>query len=262
MSGEKDLESHAGDAQSLSVQIQELQKELSEMEARSRAVWELLTLIGSRLQLSSTSIKMAVSSLLEYDIFWDPSTSHEFLQVIDTSTDRTSDLVVLLTLAFRSQAKSLEIGTEPQMIQEILDALQNRITKRDSDIKISVDYPADGKLALVDYQYLVVALSLLIEVVVSEMSGLEKLSLQAFETPNSWQLNIGEIDPEVMGILQHFFRHPNDFGAYTSKLVPENVLKLMVACRILHLQEIELVEGPTDITNELNLSIPFADSNG
>ncbi len=260
MPAEQDSERYAAEADNLQLQIQDLQSQLSELQAKTQALWELLILIGSRLQMSSTSIKMAVSSLLDYEIFWDPSTSHEFLQVIDTSTDRTSDLVVLLTLAFRSQAKNLEISTEPHMLQEILETLQSSISKRDCEARLIVNYPPDGKLALVDYQYLIVALSLLFEAVIGEIRSLKQLTFQAIESPTTWQLRVGEMDAFIVDIIQHFFKFPNEFKEYTSQILPENTLKLMVACRILRLQKIELVEAPLEQATSLYLSIPITDN--
>ena len=262
MPGEKDLEPYSSDVRGLQEQIQDLQGQLSELQANTQALWELLILIGSRLQMSSTSIKMAVSSLLDYEIFWDPSSSHEFLQVIDTSTDQTSDLVILLTLAFRGQAKSLEINPEPHSIQEILETLRSSIDKRDFETRLTVDYPPDGKPVLVDYQYLILALTLLFEVVISERKGLEKLSLQALESPTTWELRIGDLGRTAVSIFQHFFRYPKDFKEFASKLLPENTLKLIVACRILRLQNIELVDMPMEQATSLHLSIPVADIGG
>lgn len=258
MSADQDSGTVSTEVADLQLQIQDLQGQLSELESRAKAFWELLILIGSRLQLSSTSIKMAVSSLLDYDIFWDPSTSYEFLQVIDTSTDRTADLVVLLTLAFRSESKSLEISTEPQIIQEVLESLNKRISKRDIEARLVVDYPPDGKPALVDYQYLIVALSLLFEVVNSETNNLEELVFQVSETPENWQLRIGDLDAQMVDIIKHFLSCPNSFEEFAGQLVPENELKLMVACRILRLQEIELVKAPSGQGNSLYLTIPAA----
>lgn len=254
-----DSESFSGEAYDLRMQIEQLQRQLHDQQEVTQAMWELLILLGSQLQLSSTSIKMAVSSLLDYDIFWDPSTSHEFLQVIDTSTDRTADLVVLLTLAFRSQANSLEISTEPQMLQEILEALQSSIAKRNFEARLIVNYPPDGRPAAVDYQYLIVALRLLFEVAVSENKSLKQLALQVFESAEYWQLRIGEMELSMADIFRHFLEFPNDFKEYSGRLLPENTLRLIVACRILRLQHIELVEVPREEANLLSLSIPFAE---
>ena len=50
-------------------EVLDLRRQLAESRARNRAMWSLLAEISQRLQASSTSIKAAVSSLLDYDIF-------------------------------------------------------------------------------------------------------------------------------------------------------------------------------------------------
>lgn len=254
------LDSSCGEAAELREQIEGLQRQLREQQTNTQAMWDLLIMLGSQLQLSSTSIKMAVSSLLDYDIFWDPSTSYEFLQGIDTSTDRTADLIVLLTLAFRSQAKSLEIRAEPQVLQEILETLKGSVDKRNFETRLIVGYPPEGKPALVDYQYLIVALRSLFEVVISESKGIEQLVMQASESSEYWQIGIGEIDVASVEVVRHFLKSPNDFKKYVGRLLPENTLKLIVACRILHLQKIELIQAPEEKAKSFSLSIPFAKS--
>ena len=234
-----------GQEQDLQKQVQELQNKLNQLRVNNQTIWELLVQIGNRLQRSSTSIKTAVSSLLDYDIFWDETTQYEFLQAIDNSTDELSDLIVLMTLAFRSQAKTLEIETEPNMIQEILATLQNNFAKNDRDIQLITDYPPDGKPALVDYQYLSVALSLLIEVIISEDKNVTQLSLQAIENVKSWHLQINDLNMSIVTIIQHFFEQSNDIATVVNQILPENALKLMTACRILHLQNITLYRQDT-----------------
>ncbi len=260
MVGAKEWKSSSGEEGDLRVQIEDLQRQLREQQTNTQAMWELLILLASQLQLSSTSIKMAVSSLLDYDIFWDPSTSHEFLQVIDTSTDRTADLVVLLTLAFRSQAKSLAIRSEPHVLQEILETLKSSVAKRNFESRLTVDYPPDGRPASADYQYLIVGLRFLFEVVISESKGLEQVAMQASQSSDYWQLWIGGADAAAVEIVKHFFKYPNGFKEYVGRLLPENTLKLIVACRILRLQKIGLIEAPGEQVNSLSLSIPFAES--
>jgi hypothetical protein len=229
-----------GQEQALQKQVQELQNKLDQLRADNQTIWKLLVQIANRLQRSSTSIKTAVSSLLDYDIFWDATTQYEFLQAIDSSTDELSDLIVLMTLAFRSQAKTLEIETEPNMIQEILATLQNTIAKNNRPIQLIINHPAEGKPVLVDYQYLSVALGLLVEVITGEDKGVTRLSMQATEFAESWHLQINDLNTSLVTIIHHFLAQSNDITTIVNQILPENALKLMTACRILHLQNIKL----------------------
>jgi hypothetical protein len=228
--------------QDLQKQIQGLQNELGQLITNNQAIWELLVQIGNRLQRSSTSVKTAVSSLLDYDIFWDETTQYEFLQAIDSSTDELANLTVLITLAFRSQAKMLEIEPEPNSLQEILVTLRNTLTKNDKRVQINIQYPPEGKPALVDYQYLSLALGLLIEVIFSEDKEVTQLSLSAREDTDCWYLQIEPLNPSIGVIIHHFFEQKDDIAAVVNQLLPESALKLMTACRILYLQQVKLCE--------------------
>ncbi len=81
----------------------DLRRQLAELNARNQTLQTLLVEISRKLQISSASIKAAVSSMLALDFFWDESTQHEFLETIDNSVDQISSLIRLVTLAFRSE---------------------------------------------------------------------------------------------------------------------------------------------------------------
>ncbi len=97
-----------------------LRQEIKEIKAIHQNVWELLVIISRGLQISSASVKAAVTSLLNNDILWDISTQYEFLQTIENSTDNLSDLVMLVSLVSRLQVDKIQLRLEPQHLQEIL----------------------------------------------------------------------------------------------------------------------------------------------
>lgn len=243
-------------------QVQELQNDLAQLKTNNQVIWGLLVQIGNRLQRSSTAIKTAVSSLLDYDIFWDETTQYEFLQAIDNSTDELANLIVLITLAFRSQAKTLEIKTEPNALQEILANLQSNLAKNNPQIHFDIHYPSDGQPALVDYQYLSLALGLLIEVIFNEEKETERFSLQASENTNYWQLKIGHLNSSLVTIIRRFFEQAGDITTIVDQTAPENALKLMTACRILYLQQINLCRQTIPLNPAMVcLQIPIAPQN-
>ena len=251
-----------GQVQNWQKQIQKLQNEVTQLKTNNQVIWGLLVQIGNKLQRSSTSVKTAVSSLLDYDIFWDETTQYEFLQAIDSSTDEMADLIVLMTLAFRSQAKTLEIVTEPNLLQEILVTLQNNINKNNRGIEVEMHYPSEGKPALVDFHYLILALGLLIEVIISEYKDTTKLSIIASKNVDYWDLQIEHLNPSLAVIIRHFIEQANDIVIIANQILPENALKLLTACRILYLQNIQL--GTKDITpspTAIYLHIPIAAQN-
>ncbi|MCA9872689.1 MAG: hypothetical protein KC441_03520 [Anaerolineales bacterium] len=240
-------------------QIQVLQDDLAQIKTNNQVIWGLLVQIGNRLQRSSTAIKTAVSSLLDFDIFWDETTQYEFLQAIDSSVNEMADLIVLMTLAFRSQAKTLEIEAEPNSLQEILVSLQTTSNKNGRETKLETYYPSEGEPALVDYQYLSLALTLLIEVIFSEDKDAVKLSIITFKSSDYWHLQIKHINPSIVAIVRHFFEQANDIVTIANQTLPENALKLITACRILYLQNIQLCEKDSALNpTAICLQIPTA----
>jgi hypothetical protein len=90
-----------------------LRTRLKQMESRELFLWGLLLETSRKLQSSSASIKAAVSSLLNYDIFWDIANQREFLETINVSIDQVSELVMLVNIESRLRGGTLEFKREP-----------------------------------------------------------------------------------------------------------------------------------------------------
>jgi hypothetical protein len=152
--------------------------------------------------------------------------------------------------------------TEPNLLQEILVTLQNNVNKNNRGIAVEMHYPSKGKPALVDFHYLTLALGLLIEVIFSECKDTTKLSIIASKNVDYWDLQIEHLNPSLAMIIRHFMDQANDIVTIANKILPENVLKLLTACRILFLQNIQL--GKKDTTSSptaICLHIPIAAQN-
>ncbi len=217
-------------------------------------IWMLFVETSRRLQVSSASIKAAVSSLLNYDLFWDPANQHEFLETIDNSADKVSRLVMLLALAFRAEAGSLELKKEPQSLQEILAVVQANAAARNPKWNLRFSLPKEGKPALVDYEYLIIAFDYLVELLATGQKT-EKIQFQAIEKPTNWFLDIDgleEADLDLIHSMQYCKTDQIAFSRYS--LLPELILGLHVACEIFHLQQIEL-EKVEDSSGELILRL-------
>jgi len=259
---DKNFSSKSMDSAALQEEVLELRRQLIESRARNRMMWSLLAEISQRLQASSTSIKAAVSSLLDYDIFWDGSTQHEFLETIDDSVDQGSDLIVLMTLAFRSEANSLEMKPEPHALQEILSTVLDTIGAQRSGLDLKINFPPEGEPVFVDYRYLAVALRLLLDVLLEPKPPADQLGLLAAEAQNNWLLDIGPIPQTIGQAVNHLCQNRFDELLTADDflpLSPENLLKLFTAGRILHRQDIQL-DVQTAKTDKvgLRLTIPVA----
>jgi K+-sensing histidine kinase KdpD len=215
-----------------------LRQEIEELQALEPFVWNLFADTSRKLQIYSASIKAAVSSLLNYDIFWDTTNQHEFLETIDSSVNQVSEMIVLLTLAFRAQANSLELRRDSQLLQEILSVSQMVATKKLPDIKLDISFPPAGKPVLVDYEYLTKALVLLFEVLFAQ-APTEPIRVVASETSGAWYLEFAGLDPQILNMIEQM-HYCKAMPASNELLSAENILRLHIICEILHLQQISI----------------------
>jgi signal transduction histidine kinase len=216
---------------------QALIQEIASLKVEKHAVWMMLAGTNRRLQMASAAIKAAVSSLLNYDIFWDGANQHEFLETINTSIDQSGRLVKLLTLVFRLEAGNLLLKREPQVLQEIISAVQDHIAKRFPHFAFGLTLPQEGAPAPVDYEFLMLALEFLIEVI--EQTGVRRIGIQAVEEPDCWILKFEGLDASQIQIIQTVFEQNLDQAAASSMIPAEHLLRLFIASQILSLQEIQ-----------------------
>jgi len=238
-------------------QHQALQREVEKLKAQNVVTWKLLAETSRKLQVYSASIKAAVSSLLSYDIFWDSANQHEFLETINSSVNQVSDLIVLLTLAFRSQANSLVLKNDEQMIQEILSAAQASFLRKRPDIQLEVSFPTDGNPVFVDYEYLTKSLLLLYDIFFTRDSS-GPVRVVASETTDCWELEFIGVDRVIIEAVDQMTQCKTQTEA-VDFLSSENILRLNIACEILHLQGISVraLEEP-ERAPILRLCIPIS----
>jgi K+-sensing histidine kinase KdpD len=257
MNSDPNSPTNSSQIEELQAKISELKRELEEAKIINQSMWSLLVEIANRLQLSSSAIKAAVSSLLDHDIFWDGSTQHELLEIIDDSADQVSNQIILLSLAFRSEANDLSMQVEPYDLQEVFIPAFDKLRKDYPNLELSIDLPTDGKSVLVDYKYLTVALELLFDVIAASQESLTKLEVYARESQPNWHMDIYGIDDEIAGFIAKISSCIDDDLITDIRLLPTNKLKLFVVCNIFNLQDIQ-IEGldQEDNYNGLRLILP------
>ena len=239
----------------LILQNQAFRQELSELKAEKRIFWLTLTGTNRQLQKSSAAIKAAVSSLLNYDLFWDGANQHEFLETINTSIDQAGKLVKLLALAFRLEADNLELKREPQVLQEIISFVQDHTATHLPNLFFEVTLPQEGTPVVVDFELLMVALEFLLEVI--ERMNVRRVGIQAIEEPNHWILQFEGLDARLIQIIFEAFDHQVDPNSASNSIPPENLLRLYVIRQILNLQEIQIaIPDCSNLSPKLRLVIP------
>lgn len=221
-------------------QHQALEKIIQDLRFDRAAIWSLLVDISRRLQISSASIKVAVTSLLDPNIFWDPSAQHEFHQTIEQSVDHVSSLASQISLASRIRVDKLVLKRESHLLQEILSVLEDDICQRLDNFQIKIDFPDEGKPVIVDYQYLMIALQLLFEVVAATPKGGIQLEMTAREFENHWLLDICNIPSSIYQLVCDTAKNISEEFIRTEHIPAERALMIYNAYHILRLQEIEL----------------------
>lgn len=222
----------------------ELTKELEALQAERQVIWPLLVEVSRRLQISSASIKAAVSSLLGYDIFWDGANQHEFLETIDASVDQAGELVLLLSLAFRLESGMLELKTEPQNLQEILANVQSRRFIKFPNLDLELILPLEGKPVKVDFEYLTLAFTLLFEVLKSGQAG-GKIIISLREEPHEWIVEMDGINRSIVELIHTMHNCQVDAEYLAEMINPEDAIRLHIVCKLLHMQDVQINPSQT-----------------
>jgi hypothetical protein len=225
----------------LSQENQLLRRKVDDFQAENRALWRLLFETNRRLQLSSAAIKASVSSLLNYDIFWDGTNQHEFLETINTSIDQVGRLINLQTLIFRLQAGTIELERDYQALPEIFSVVQEHLSKRVENLSLEVAFPTSGKPVLVNYEYLVIAIEFLIEA--AAQSGAKKIRIQAVERPAHWTVDISGMTTSTILRIQELLKDQETRSEPDELLAPEHQLRLWLAIHLLLQQGVQF-ENP------------------
>lgn len=212
--------------------------------------------MSTRLQIHSASIKAAVSSLLDRNIFWDVSAQQEFLEAISQSVDDISTLMTHVALANLLQVGNLEMTRKPYELQEILTAVAERVLITSGKRLEYHDRVAKGSLILVDYKYFVHALATLIAVV-GVTGDSEQFTLQDGELEGASQyiLAIERVSPQVGTVAGAILNAQWASRTMQNGLPAEKVFELLLAIRLLIQQGVTVLRDDTR-PDVLRIAIP------
>jgi hypothetical protein len=222
-------------------------------------VWTMFADISQNLQVSSASIKAAISSLLDTSIIWDRSTQYEFMQSIDKSVDRVASLMAVMTLAMKTVSGQLEPVREPSNVLEILSRVADGLAKEGANVFIMVTPPGTIKWVLVDYEYLRIALTLLLQVLITtSQNAPEAIQIKVEEKESHVQITItGDFSGPATRLIAWLQTWQPPPLPPSRGINSEVMLKVFTATQLLRLQDIE-IDRPDDspAPTSLKLGVP------
>jgi len=248
------------DPKDLETQLLGMQEEIENLTIANQSFWSLLVNVSKKMQVSSAVIKASVSSLLSNDILWDGSTQNELLEIIDSSSNQLSRQVMLLTILSKIESESLSLKSEPNDIQEILSISLGIVGRNYPEI-FSVKPAAikSGRPVIVDYEYLSIALSLLLEFIVETEKKPQDLTITTIELEDHWVIGISELSKDCINMLLNVFDLETDLIYQHQSLLPTKKIMLYVIKNIFELQSIQ-IENCLEIGKPtcISLKIPAA----
>jgi K+-sensing histidine kinase KdpD len=214
--------------------------------ASEAAIWKMLAETSQSLQMLSASIKAAVSSLLDNTIIWDRTAQHDFMVSINESIDRSFPLIVAMTLAMKSKGGTLEWIIEPCSIQEIISRVVDTLEREGVEATIALSLPVGGKPVLVDYDYLRIALKMLIEALLSATAtGPISLQISAIEEPAHWQIHVaGEFTDRAAELIHWLGSTREEAASFPKGIQSEIMVRAFTAIQILNQQDIAFAARP------------------
>lgn len=206
-------------------------------------IWKMLADVSQSFQMSAASIKAAISSLLDNTIIWDRSAQHEFMVSINESIDRAIPLIVAMTLVMKTEGGTLGWVIEPNSLQEILAQVATLLERDGVGVSITLDLPHEGKPVLVDYDYLRIALNMLLEALVgANAAPLGILRISAIEDVTLWRVHFeGDFSAQATEFIAWLGDDAGKRRPFPNRINSEIMLRAFTAIRILNQQKIALV---------------------
>ena len=229
------------DPEDIKTQLLGLQEEIDYLTVANQAFWSLLVNVSKKMQVSSAVIKATVSSLLNNDILWDGSTQNELLEIIDSSSNQLARQVMLLTILSKIESDSFSLKSEPNDIQEILSISLGIVGRSYPEI-FSVQ-PAEinkGTPVFVDYEYLSLALVLLLEFIGETEKKPQDLTITTEELKDHWVIGISELSKDNINTILNVFDLETDLIFQNQNLLPTKMLMLYVIKNIFEMQSIRI----------------------
>ena len=188
----------------------------------------------------------------------------EFLETIDDSINKLSDQITLLSLVFRSESDNLELKCEPNDVREILSVVVDKMMEFFPGKRILIYTQKSISPIFVDYEYFSIAFSLIFEVIFTTQKDLNQITIDIREENEKVILDVFNINPKLADTISQYSCLPFHFPGVDLQLIPINKLRLLVACKVLKFQSINVEKYVDESSSNygVRIQIPiYANSN-
>ncbi|MEX0875156.1 MAG: DUF4118 domain-containing protein [Actinomycetota bacterium] len=155
----------------------------------------LLAAVSHDLRTPLSSIKASVTTLLQTDIEWPPSTTAEFLRTIDSEADRLNKLVGNLLDMSRLQTGGLNLDMREVGIEEVVGAALSGIGDRSH--AVDVDVPETLSRVYADPALLERAIANVVVNAITHAPGSTGVRLEAVEGRGQVELRVIDRGPGI-----------------------------------------------------------------
>jgi signal transduction histidine kinase len=125
------------------LKLAEEAREVAALKKIDRLKTELLSTVSHELRTPLSSIKGYATTLMEHGEILSPEESREFLEIIDSESDRLDELIRNLLDMSRLEAGVLRIDREPTDLAEVARACMRRVQRHTDRHQLSMDWEAD-----------------------------------------------------------------------------------------------------------------------
>jgi PAS domain S-box-containing protein len=119
-------------------------------ERADQAKAQLLSAVSHELRTPLAAIKGYVTTMMDYWGRLEPDTRREFLEVIDSETDRLTELIENLLCSSRMEAGVLEVVKEPVNVARIIEDVRQEIVSLTTGHQVTVELAPELPLVLAD----------------------------------------------------------------------------------------------------------------
>jgi K+-sensing histidine kinase KdpD len=169
-------------------------KALRELDAMRT---EFLANVSHELRTPLAVIKGSANSLLQPDVIFDEQTRHDFLTSIDRDADTLTRLVEDLLIMSRLEAEALEVKKKPHRLNEVIDAIKDRLENLASRHHLYIHIPDEIPHVSIDDNRIGEVLTNLVENAVKFSDDNTKIAIEAHS--DGKEVNVSVTD-EGIGI--------------------------------------------------------------